>query len=686
MKLFILGLLTVVVVLGISATGQSAPVFGTLSCSDPDSGNSPNTQSSTSVTDGPNSYSSPHSDSCGGNTLTEYYCIDASGNPTASSSKATEYETTNVNAGVNSVYSSSSVSCANGCSNGACLAAPADPCAGVTFGFAPSSIEVNSSFSFRITNNNPVAPDDAWGDITNATLSLPSGLSTSSSLFVDLTPSTVGLSHSWTNVFANSTGSYIPIVTLANSTGLCSLNQTINIVNPTSPNLSLTASLDSTQKLINIPYTLNVTASNIGNENATSVVVTVSASGSTITPTSRSINVLPNGSSQVLQFSIVSSSVATGLVLSITASYKDTSGVSLSDVTITKTVNITSTYNTTLSCSPFVLINSTKDKFKMSPKNQDGSLDNYIIEIKQFSTNFSYNVTFWNGTSIVNTISKTNVTNIDLKWNGTSNDTFLPDGEYNVTLNLYDSTQYRNSIDMGTVIIDNTQPTFTVQNSTPIITRKQNFTFSVNFSNDTLYWEINGQTRNGTTGFVNITFNGKNLVIPGESYSYGSLSTDIGVKQTILCGDIASSTTSSGGTSSPSKQPAEGYYNISITAYDDLRNFYNKIITVYIDLIDQPDESYIYQALKKSWNSFFLPRIVLNDIPTLKGNYSVPNVLKSIGNNYDILYYYNTSKWLSYSPNRPVNDLTEFVDNSNSPYWIKMKSNDTLVIRDYYEN
>ncbi len=214
-------------------------------------------------------------------------------------------------------------------------------CSDVTFDYSPSNLEANSAFSLRIANNNPPAPDDAWGDFVSANLTLSSGLSTTSSLDVDLTPSIVSTPYSWTNIVANSTGSFTSTVTLTNATGSCSINQNLNVGPVTNPNLTLSSTLSNSTPVINSPYTLTVNVSNTGNENATSIVITVSAGGnSTITPSSRSISNLQNGSSENVTFTINSPSSGTNIQITTTATYKDTSSVSMTDSTTSTTVNV----------------------------------------------------------------------------------------------------------------------------------------------------------------------------------------------------------------------------------------------------------------------------------------------------------------------------------------------------------
>lgn len=98
--------------------------------------------------------------------------------------------------------------------------------------------------------------------------------------------------------------------------------------------------------------------------------------------------------------------------------------------------------------------------------------------------------------------------------------------------------------------------------------------------------------------------------------------------------------------------------------------------------VDTSGNYNITVPLKKWWNSFFLPRIIIGTIDSLRGNYTVPNILSSISGNYQILYYHNGVSWVSYAPGRPLglNDLTEFNDQLNKPYWINMNVADRIEI------
>ena len=381
-----------------------------------------------------------------------------------------------------------------------------------------------------------------------------------------------------------------------------------------------------------------------------------------------------------------------------TSTYIRVNEIHYNDSTELRSVNITIFG---LGCEAYEPITYINETFEISPKNQDDIADYFyidlkpftLIDIRPFKNNISYDVIFRdNNNTIIENISRTNVKDINFIWNGTTNGIYAEDGIYDVCLYLmYENTTLKRNktINMGNVSIDNTPPEFIIQNNTPIITPEHNFTLNLTFSDDTLYWKVNDVERNGTTKNTSITYAGRHdSFIPGDTWtscSYDIPEKHIGFKQSVYCyGSASGGGSSSCGSSSGSTSCfGEGHNSIIITAYDNLRNKKTETIPIYIDLIDEPDESYIYLGFSRYWNSFFLPTIILEDIPVLNNDYSISNVLYSLEDNYEIVYYHDEhiNQWLSYNPNRPINDLTQFIDNGNKPYWIKMKESDTLVIR-----
>jgi hypothetical protein len=89
--------------------------------------------------------------------------------------------------------------------------------------------------------------------------------------------------------------------------------------------------------------------------------------------------------------------------------------------------------------------------------------------------------------------------------------------------------------------------------------------------------------------------------------------------------------------------------------------------------------------LYPTWDYFFLPQLVLDDIYGSVTHYP-ETVLASLNKtetpSYDVVWYYNGTQWLSYAPSMPpiLNTLKEFNDQISNPYWIKMFNKDLLGI------
>jgi hypothetical protein len=98
------------------------------------------------------------------------------------------------------------------------------------------------------------------------------------------------------------------------------------------------------------------------------------------------------------------------------------------------------------------------------------------------------------------------------------------------------------------------------------------------------------------------------------------------------------------------------------------------------NIIDNTNYYFFKELIGLQWTTLFLPRIILDDINSLNKDYSIENVLSTLNNNYH-LFYRDSNSWKSYIPDRPVNDLIEFVDNENKPYWIKTENNSYIGIK-----
>jgi hypothetical protein len=84
------------------------------------------------------------------------------------------------------------------------------------------------------------------------------------------------------------------------------------------------------------------------------------------------------------------------------------------------------------------------------------------------------------------------------------------------------------------------------------------------------------------------------------------------------------------------------------------------------------------------WNTFFLPKTILDNICGVNNTYPVETILKSLdGSNpsYDVLWYFDGTEWLFYNPKDPSHStLTQFNDVNSLPYYIKMNTEDRLEI------
>ncbi len=188
-------------------------------------------------------------------------------------------------------------------------ASAAPVCSDVSFVLGNPTPEVGQTFKVRIEpSDEPLGPPgNIWGNYTNATLSLPSGLTnTSNSLFVNLSAEEDAI-YEW-DINSTSTDIYTLNVTLENgdSNNTCENNLTANVGNVTNPNLVISNLTNVTEARVGIPFTFEVELSNTGDENATDISVLLDLLSSNITPSnpqSLSTSLAP-GESGTLTFNI----------------------------------------------------------------------------------------------------------------------------------------------------------------------------------------------------------------------------------------------------------------------------------------------------------------------------------------------------------------------------------------------
>ncbi len=125
-------------------------------------------------------------------------------------------------------------------------------------------------------------PPECWNGYGNATLSLPPNISTTSNLAIEL--STGDSDESWTGMSCNTTGLYLVNATLNISDGTeCNVNFTLNFTGfSTNPNLIITFPSIPENQTIGSHYVFNITINNTGDDNATLVDGTLTASDSSI--------------------------------------------------------------------------------------------------------------------------------------------------------------------------------------------------------------------------------------------------------------------------------------------------------------------------------------------------------------------------------------------------------------------
>jgi cysteine-rich repeat protein len=127
----------------------------------------------------------------------------------------------------------------------------------------------------------------------------------------------------------------------------------------------------------------------------------------------------------------------------------------------------------------------------------------------------------------------------------------------------------------------------------------------------------------------------------------------------------------------------DGLYVYHIKCEDMAGNMmeHSKTVVFYVNTEGQ----YCYSSdLKEGWNVFFLPQLILDDINFNCGNtpYKTGDVLSSLNDNYDIIWYYDGTGWLYYDPAYPeFSTLTEFNDMISNSYFIKMNNADRLELK-----
>ncbi len=113
----------------------------------------------------------------------------------------------------------------------------------------------------------------------------------------------------------------------------------------------------------------------------------------------------------------------------------------------------------------------------------------------------------------------------------------------------------------------------------------------------------------------------------------------------------------------------------------------SKTVVFYIDTsgsynLSIPDYGHYWST---GWNTFFLPKRMLDDICGSSGTYPVANVLTSLynggGAKFNIIWYFNGTDWKVFDPDYPeYSTLKLFDDQQSLPYYIYMNIEDRLEI------
>jgi cysteine-rich repeat protein len=126
---------------------------------------------------------------------------------------------------------------------------------------------------------------------------------------------------------------------------------------------------------------------------------------------------------------------------------------------------------------------------------------------------------------------------------------------------------------------------------------------------------------------------------------------------------------------------ADGLYVYHIKCEDLSGNVMEHSKTIVFSISTAGDWC-VYEPLTSGWDTVYLPDLMLDD---LYGDttHTPEQVLYELEGNYDIVWYYDGTEWLSYEPNAEyqfLNDLTEFNDQISNPYYMHMTGADTLTL------
>ncbi len=250
-------------------------------------------------------------------------------------------------------------------------------------------------------------------------------------------------------------------------------------------------------------------------------------------------------------------------------------------------------------------------------------------------------------------------------YNITLDTTTLQDGSYTITILANNTAGVVNDTESVTINVDNTAP------------QLSNWSYNFITQQLTLNFDDVIDISSITLSFFNITWNDGTVALNGltsATVHTSSNSSSIVINFTTLQDNTMRDLRSK-------RDSSEGKIYMLAGAVKDRagNNALAKSGLAYTSYITYGIEIDLTGSV---WNSFNLPRTVLENRTSLGGNYSVENVLSSIAGNYQIIYYYDGSSWTSYVPGRITNDFTTFTDDTGTnTYWIYMTTGDKLQIQ-----
>jgi hypothetical protein len=300
----------------------------------------------------------------------------------------------------------------------------------------------------------------------------------------------------------------------------------------------------------------------------------------------------------------------------------------------------------------------------ISPINGDYRKGSVLINVSASDTTTDVDTVRYN----ISNTTWSNVVEMSLSaapyYNATLDTTTLQDGSYTITILANNTAGVINNTESVTITVDNTAP------------QLSNWTYSFITQQLTLNFNDVIDISSIILSYFDVTWNDGSVALDGltgatvhTSSNSSSIVINFTTLQDNVMRDLRSKRDSSEGKIDMLVGSVKDRAGNNVTAATGLA--YNSYVSYGIEI----------DLTGSVWNSFNLPRTVLENRTSLGGNYSVTNVLSSIAGNYQMIYYYDGSSWTSYVPGRITNDFTTFTDDTGiNRYWIYMTTGDKLQI------